>query len=356
MRRFKRIMCGVLSIAAQTLAAGDDNLLQEKPGAEAGTGGWSMDPPWGIDASGGKDSGRCARLDYAPELHHKTVLSGEAKVARDTYYRTSLWCRSDLRGAEGKEPAAFLFYAVRPTPPNHPVLTYAGYGCFPFWHRIVHYFNTGDCESVRMRFFPQGEATGGIWIDDLELRQLSDEDLQGNLLPNPAFEEGEDGGPPCMWTVRDNRGKESSSPPTVVALDASAGFIKGTKSLRVDGSTLPRSGGRQYGVYGIYVPSIPGKEYVFSVWMRAIIPDTTARLIVDGWLRRTVDGKEVTLPHWYKEKYVTLDPEWRRYSLAVSIPGPESKEHYLPGRLVKVHVQLVDKGAAYVDEMALRMR
>jgi hypothetical protein len=334
-------------------AIADGNLVADNPDFSQGTVGWALTTPWTIVPEEGRSSSACAFLDYRAEKQNKVVgRANPLPLTPHTYYRATAWCRTMT--IPGEPPPRLLFYASQPTPPSLPLLSYATNHNHPFWNRIVHYFNSGENDQVNLLFFPQEGTTAKLWFDDLELQRLTEDDLTTCLLPNPDFEEGEPGARPCMWRVRDDQAKNADAPAVHITCDPAAAFITGTKSLRIDGSSLPETDDRQYGVESILVPAVPGKPYVLTVWLKAIDGEPTVRLIIDGWVQKHVEGQWLTMPHWYRETYVKATPEWRRYTLKATIPDENDKTHFLPERLARAILLVKGQGAVWIDECRLQ--
>ncbi len=344
----KTAIAGFLSVSLQLAAAAGENLVTDNADFSQGTKGWTLDAPWSMTSEGGRSNSACAFLEYQAGPQNRAIYrSSPLSLKPKTYYQAAAWCRAAT--PPGEQAPRLLFYAAHPAPPSLPLLTYATYDAFPFWNKIVHYFNSAESDAANLLFFPQAGTTSTLWVDDVELQQLSEEDLATCLLPNPDFEEGESGVPPCMWRIRDNAAKNSTAAPVTIALDAKAGFITGTQSLRIDGSSLPEGGDRQYGVESVLVPAIPGRRYSFSVWLKAVETDTTVRLIIDGWIQKQEKGQWKTMPHWYRETYVKAAPEWRRFTIEARIPGEDDTTFFLPGRLARVIILLKGRSAVWVD-------
>ena len=350
-----RGLTALLAACLPMVAMADGNLVADNPGFSQGTDGWALTAPWTVVPEEGRSSSACAFLDYQAERQNKVVCrASPIPLTPHTYYRAAAWCRTTT--IPGEPPPRLLFYASHPTPPSLPLLAYATNHNHPFWNRIVHYFNSGEDDKVNLLFFPQDGTTAKLWFDDLAIQQLTEDDLTTCLLPNPDFEEGDPGALPCMWQVRDDQAKNAGAPAVHIACDPAAAFIKGTRSLRIDGSALPEIGDRQYGVESILVPAVPGKPYVLTVWLKAIDGEPTVRLIVDGWVQKHAEGQWTPMPHWYKETYVKATSEWRRYALTATIPGEDDKAFFLPERLARIIILVKGKGAVWVDECRLQQQ
>ncbi len=353
MRIFNATCVPLLLACLSLLETAAGNFAIDNSDFEQGATGWVMVAPWIISEKGARSPSKCAVLDYKPEPPNKILRRAVALAVTPLhYYRATIWCQTEA--AHDAAAPSLMFYAAHPAPPNIPLLNYATSDSHSFWNRIVHYFNSGENDTANLLFFPQGGSASKIFEDDLELYQLSDDDLAGNLLPNADFEEGTDNTLPCMWRIRVDHAKIPGAATPQIACDTTAAFIKGTKSLRVDGSTLAGYSARQYGVESILVPAVTGRQYVFTVWLKAVDGEPSVRLLIDGWVQKHIEGQWQTMPHWYKETYVKATSEWRRHSLKVMIPGEEDKTLFLPERLARVIILVKGKGAVWVDECRLQ--
>lgn len=323
----------------------DVNLLNNG-NFEEGQAGWVIGKPWSFERSGGRSDSSCVMIDYREEHKQKGLSHNKVAVNAEKYCRASIWARTEGQG-DRYTTGGTSFYGSMPDKKWEPIWTFTSYNLHSSWSQLVNYFNTGSLQEAAVYLYMENAPPGKIWVDDAELVELTDEQLKGNLLYNPDFEEGEDGDFPCGWNDSEAWRKDKRAP-VKISLDSKAGYIKGEKSLKLDGMAMSADSKECDGVQSIYVPAVPGVDYVFSVWMKGQDSETTARLVVDG--------HKPDLKHWYKEKYYKLDSSWSKYKLEVRIPGPESADNFVPGRLVRLRIMIQGRGVLWADEASFEQR
>ncbi|MEK6646845.1 MAG: carbohydrate binding domain-containing protein [Candidatus Firestonebacteria bacterium] len=353
-----KIVLLILQIGFLLVKAEGKNLI-ENPGFENGNLNWKMNKPWDINDTEGKNNSKCVSVDYNVDAKWKKVISDDIMLTPGKYYRLSIWCKSniDINPVDLEKKYAirgFNFSAVNPyvLEVNKTFASFSetqNYNIFGGWMQLVHYFNPGTFTIAKLRFYADYYPDCKIWLDDAELVELADSDLKENLIINPDFEDGEDGGFPVMWSYM-NKPEESKCK---IILDSSAGFIRGTKSVKIDGTFLkgyPDS--LECNVRSISVPIVEGKDYIFSVWLKAKDIDTAARLQVNS----------VVLPYsgnaakyFSKNIGLNITTEWRKYFLEVHIPGPE-EDKYSPGRVMSCAIGLKGEGILWVDEVKMMQK
>jgi hypothetical protein len=315
----------ISSVSTSSKKTEAGNLLTN-PGFEQGKEEWEMESPWQIDDTEGRNGPKCAVLDYkggyAPLFHSKTAISA------NKYYKLSMYIRSEIKGDNVTD---FIgLGAGKPGQPGSPISHYTVYNpnVWNDWYRIDHYFYSGEFKAVQLSLYQEGKATGKIWIDDAELIEITDKQLNENLVVNPDFEEGEDNGWPFGWTNM-HAYQGASRPPAIFSLDASAGYINGEKSLKIDCKTKKAKGG---GVSGVSVLVIPGKKYVFSVWAKSDMDGAALQLAVEDWC--------------VKDLTHTTTTEWQKYSISYVIPENWNK------RVVRLLPSLRSPDVLWLDEIS----
>jgi hypothetical protein len=251
------------------------------------------------------------------------------EIAPDKYYKMSIWSRSEI---EEKEYTNKGFILMAEGKPDKDISSRSMEYTYPFWTQIVSYFYSKEFDKTGLYFYEQGYKAGKIYLDDAELIELTDKQLKENLVVNPDFEDGDEGYFPFGWTKYQNI-------PMKVTVDSSAGFIRGDKSVKIE--ALSEKGG---GIVSVNVPAVAGKDYIFSVWLKAKEEDTPVFFVADGWIMG------VTY-HWYKSITHKITKEWRKYTLDVHVPG-EGEDNYIPGRFVGLRIEVRNVAATiWADEV-----
>ena len=309
------------------------------PGFTGDTKGWQLNPAqWIFDETGGRNGGACVAVQNT-KPDGVRMQSDPVQIAANTYYRMTLWCRSEA--VDTTYVSGILFYAVNGTIPifGNTALT----GESTQWFPITHYFFSGDTKEAAMSFGSRF-MEGKVWFDDAEMVPVTSAQLRENLVPNADFDYGEIGKFPISWTDL-LRWLGDKRPPVKISL-AAAGFIKGEKSLMLDGSTVAADG--EGGVQSTYVPVMTGSNYVLSVWIKGTA-GISARLMVDGF----VGGQKA---HWYQQKYVSASDTWHKETLEVKIPDESDAKYFMPNRFVRIDLNLKGTGIVWADDVTFKMK
>lgn len=180
--------------------------------------------------------------------------------------------------------------------------------------------------------------SGSVVIDDASFSESAPpkrEDIAGkNLLINGDFENN-DGSTIFDWTPYGPVAGKGS----ITARNA--GFVTGTYSAEIRSlGTDPAAKDRTVTLRSAPVEElIPGEPYTLSFFARG---ETEGQSLTVYYFTDPVAGT-----HWYKRREFVLSREWKRYTYAETIPGPEECK----ARSLYFHF-VVASGAVFIDEAA----
>jgi hypothetical protein len=326
----------LLGLAAATAAAGE-NLLRN-PGFQPGGGRPGAPADWQaagdstyvkqeLSLDSGRQGRRCARLrctrfEQANAACHAMICQMGVPVRRGKTYRVTFWARGeDILGET-------VSVALSDTSAWSNCGLAGMFVPGPEWTRQEFAFRaTHDCTTTRFQIW--FASTGTLWLD-----QPVFEEARGplrrpgkvipsagrkNLVPNAGFECGGDGWGSAEWDLAVHWGGRMNR---LFGQIEEGGSAEGRRALRIDlaPESLPVSYFDYYELSRLpiraplaasrgYLEVEPGRQYVFSAYLRALDrgenrgPDATVpgRLAV-----REFDGGSF-------EKPLRIGSRWQRY-------------------------------------------
>ena len=281
----------------------------------------TVTPPWQEVVDNGQ---KCYTLDYSGKDY--PVLSMSVPVEADSYYRLSL----DMSSSVADEVAKSVLNID-----SNRKCTYI----FPLsqgWNRYVGYFYSNALGEAQLRLRPDPSQPKKIEVKNLKFEKLKPESFTANLLPDGNFENssGHTGTFEC------------NADPKLVSVVSGQDFISGEKSLCL---SFPQQE-KVSNVTTIYLPVIPGKEFVFKFFAKAD-SDYTVQTTLSLWSPYGHQGK-----HFWKKEIFKLSPEWKEYSMTATMPTDAAEYPDISDRMLAITIHGSNKqaGKTYFDEMEFK--
>ncbi len=250
-----------------------------------------------------------------PDSHAMLCQTGVVACRRGQWYRLSLWVKG-----EGIRHG-MVRVALRNT---RPWADSGIGGAFPVtrtWRRVERLCQaSADVPAETSRFQVWFASTGTLWIDDLELVPVKVEtelhpalstDGVRNFIPNSSFECGASG-----WGSFDPYIRAWGNVFRLIGEVDRSVARDGQASLRI---RVRKNGGPTFhfdyfnpvrravtcpvAVPRWWVPVLPGRRYVFSVWVRADRPRVPVLLLVHSGNGRHSSRRAEAGPEWSRQAY-----------------------------------------------------
>jgi hypothetical protein len=233
-------------------------------------------------------------------------------LARGKFYRVSFWMKAEGVGKVGAQ----IRKVGNPWTSFVPGITIEQPAAT--WTR---YEFSGECSTDVDRdhgVLIETADVGTLWLDDVVVEELAGDPtaqqdaaqaasaMPGNLLPRTSFEAVRD---PlwCGGVYGDPDGEFEDPQPHRVA-----GGLQGGHCLALPASTR---GGTSF-LRSAAIPVAPGSPYTASLWLRATVPGTTARLGLNG----------LGDPAFAADKSFRLDGTWRRCAVTTAALPPGARK------------------------------
>lgn len=254
-------------------------------------------------------------------------LFAEIDTKAGSYYRVTWKMKSTVGGGATKTPFQLTF-----TPDGEQDYTY-GYSLSTEWENYTAYFYTKESTRFKLGFFINPETELTVSLKNLEIAELSSDQIKENTLPDGNLENGLV--VPSAWKHNSREGK--FQPPMIAPLKD---FISGEKSLSVqmDGAGE---------IASIYLPVELGRSVSFKFWAKAD-QECQITAIIQGYAVRHTGS------HFYKGKKMKVDTDWKEYEVTTEVPTDTEK---YPDLLYKTMYLCLGwgkeaKGKIYFDDMS----
>jgi len=254
-------------------------------------------------------------------------LRSDVKIQPDTFYKLS-WKTSSTISSD-RQNFVFSIQLNNPESKGHQQ-----YHFTKARQSETAYFYSGKNDHAVIGFYiEQLDATGNVFVNAIHLDPVPAADLTRNLLPDGNFEQGD--GWPVNWT----KGYKSTASAQIVPC---TDFLSGDKCLQVDFNG-------KGGIQSIQLPVIPGKEFELKFWAKSP-QDFVIKSFVRAW---SMFGHKDD--HFYKMKEIKITPEWKEYSLKLTIPDDFAKYPDLDSRLMFLSINSSGKtGRVFFNDISFR--
>ncbi len=282
----------------------------------------TVTPPWQEVVDNGQ---KCYTLDYSGKDYPNLSLS--VPVEADSYYRLS-W---DMSSSIADEEAKSVLNIDSNRKCTYIVPLSQG------WNRYVGYFYNDSAKEAKLLLRPNPPSLAKrIEVKNLKFEKLKPESFTANLLPDGNFENSS--GHTGIF--------ECNADPNLVSVVSGQDFISGEKSLCL---SFPQQE-KVSNVTTIYLPVIPGKEFVFKFFAKAD-SEYTVRTTFSLWSPYGHQGK-----HFWKKETFKLSPEWKEYSMTATMPTDAAEYPDISDRMLAITIHGSDKqaGKTYFDEMEFK--
>jgi len=172
--------------------------------------------------------------------------------------------------------------------------------------------------------------------------QRGGNDLSGNLLKNPGFEEGEAGALPKEWHWQEH-------PAGAKAAAVEESPAAGKRCLRIDGARGTNAQGKPTHpiLASAPVPATPGKAYRLSVRMRSDRSGAKAAILAQSSVAHVY--------FWAKESSAAAGTEWKPFELVVKLPAKGESGHHEKMDRLQLRIDFREpSGSLWVDEASIR--
>ncbi len=198
----------------------------------------------------------------------------------------------------------------------------------------VHYWNSGNETTLKLRFDISGGKPGKLRLSDICVKKIEPDELKQNMILNGDWEQG---GVADFWQSRD-----AGVIPGCAELVNSSDFFSGSRSLCLKPSAQKPG----YSIRSAYMPIIPGKTFVLTFWAKSDI-DTTLTCSLDCSSPTNIhEGK-----HPHKISNFKLTPDWNEYRLEYSVPSDLSVYPALKDGVARIWFSHTGKGSIYLDNL-----
>lgn len=281
----------------------------------------TADPKWQEITENGQ---KCYNLDYSGKDY--PVLSTFVPVNAGSYYRLSWDMSSSVADEEAK--AVLNIDSNRKCAYIYPMTQ--------GWSHYVGYFYSDAPGEAQLRLRPDPSQPKKIEVKNLKFEQLKPESFTADLLPDGNFENS------CGHTSTFQRNTD----PDLVSVVNGQDFISGEKSLCLAFSLREKAAK----VTTIYMPIIPGKEFVFRFYAKSD-SDYSIRTTLSLWSPYGHQGK-----HFWKKETFKLSPEWKEFSMTATMPTDETEYPDLSDRMMAITIHGSDNqaGEIYFDDMEFK--
>ena len=258
----------------------------------------TAEPKWQEITENGQ---KCYTLDYSGKDY--PVLSISVPVNAGSYYRLSWDMSSSVADEEAK--AVLNIDSNRKCAYIYPMSQ--------GWNRYVGYFYSDAPGEAQLRLRPDPSQPKKIEVKNLKFEQFKPEcNTDSNLV---SVVNGQD-------------------------------FISGEKSLRLSFPQREKAAN----VTTIYLPVIPGKEFVFRFYAKSD-SDYSIRTTLSLWSPYGHQGK-----HFWKKETFKLSPEWKEFSMTATMPTDAAEYPDLSARMMAITIHGSDNqaGRTYFDDMEFK--
>jgi parallel beta-helix repeat protein len=169
------------------------------------------------------------------------------------------------------------------------------------------------------------------------------QELSGNLLQNPGFEDGKPGEMPKSWSWQARPSPECKAG---VAGDVAA---EGRQSLRLDAVPVKdaKCNPPWPVVVGAELPAKPGQAFRLRARFRAEKPDTGLELGIQSYLANVY--------YWGRSAPVAAGPEWKEVELTFRLPAAGEPGYNEKMQAIRARIDFRSSaGTAWVDDVSLK--
>lgn len=201
----------------------------------------------------------------------------------------------------------------------------------------VHYWNSGDETTLKLRFDIDHGKPGKIHLRDIRVTEVAPAELNRNLIENGDWEQGELGD---FWQSRD-----AGIIPGSAVLANSPDFFSGSRSLCLK----PSAQKPDYTIRSAYMPVIPGDTFVLTFWGKSDVDTTLGGSIDCASPANIHKGK-----HPHKIATFKLTPDWNEYRLEYTVPRDLAAYPALADGVARIWFSRGAKGTIYLDNLEFR--